>query len=137
MESKIALILLVIMLFILSGCSVYTPEPNPNKVLSDEDIRIEMQKLQKINEYPANKRINPKDYPVVLGVYAENNLTLIAGYYCSDVCPDYGRVTIVFSNISNKEQCAEAGGTDITDPAWGGYVGCAPAITTNDMALKE
>ena len=93
-----------------------------------EDLRAEMKSLDKINAYPDNEKINPKDYPIVLGSYSENGLILIERYFCSDICPNYGGISIVFQNITSKEECAKVGGKDLIDPAWGGYIGCAPKI---------
>ncbi|NCO97011.1 MAG: hypothetical protein COZ04_02045 [Candidatus Aenigmarchaeota archaeon CG_4_10_14_3_um_filter_37_21] len=99
-----------------------------NRILTDDDIVNELKNLRKINTYPDNKNIDPKDYPKTLGLYSKNGLKLIEGYFCSDVCPDYGGVWIAFENINSKEKCAEIGGKDLVDHAWGGYIGCAPKI---------
>ena len=99
-----------------------------SKTITIEDLRAEIKNLEKINAYPNNRDINPKDYPIVLGTYSENSLILVEGYSCSDVCPDYGGVSIVFKDIKSKEDCAKVGGKDLIDPAWGGYIGCAPKI---------
>lgn len=120
------LILAIIGVIFISGCIQKTP--NQDNTLSDEEIRAELINLEKINAYPNNKNIDPKDYPKVLGTYSKNGLTLIETYFCSDVCPDSGGVSIVFENIRSKEKCAEIGGKDFIDPAWGGYIGCAPNV---------
>ena len=101
---------------------------NQSKILTEDDIKAELKNLEKINAYPNNKNIDPKDYPKVLGTYSKNGLTLIETYYCSDVCPEYGRVLIVFENIRSKEKCAEIGGKALIDPAWRVYIGCAPNV---------
>jgi hypothetical protein len=98
------------------------------ETITINDLRAEMENLEKINAYPDNRNIDPKDYPIVLGPFSENGLILIERYFCSDVCPDYGGVSIVFQNITSREECAKVGGKDLIDAAWGGYVGCAPKI---------
>jgi len=109
----------------------FTPCPEINnslKIWTDNDIKIELNRLDKINTVPNNLEINSKDYPKSLGIYSKNNLTLIEKYYCSDVCPQYGGISIVFENVS-KEMCGEIKGIILIDPAWGGYKGCTPNIS--------
>jgi len=106
-----------------------------DEVITIEDLKTKMRDLDAINVYPKNKDINPRNYPIVLGTYSENGLTLIEEYFCSDVCPDAGGVTIVFQDITSKEECAKAGGKDLIDPAWGGYIGCAPIIRSNSIPV--
>lgn len=101
----------------------------PSGTITIEELRVEIKNIEKINEYPNNKNINPKDYPIVLGPYYKDGLILIERYFCSDVCPDYGGVSIVYQNITSKEDCAKVGGKDLIDPAWHGYIGCAPIIS--------
>jgi hypothetical protein len=101
---------------------------NSLKFLDDEDIRAELQNLKSINAYPDNKNIDSSQYPVILGIYSKNGLTLVEEYHCSDVCPDYGGVSMLFENITSEEQCTTIGGISIIDPAWQVYRGCAPAI---------
>lgn len=101
---------------------------SPYKTITIEDLKAEMKRLEKINTWPENKKINPKDYPVILGEYSENGLILIEKYFCSDICPDNGGVVVVFQDINSKEECAKVGGKDLIDYAWGGYIGCAPKI---------
>jgi hypothetical protein len=114
----------LIIIVIISGC--IAGSWTDKRVLTEDDIKNELQRLKTINSYPINKYINSKDYPKVIGNYSKNGLTIIERYFCSDVCPDYGRVSIIYANITSKEECKEVGGFDIIDPAWGGYVGCSP-----------
>ena len=90
--------------------------------LNKADIASEVERLKEINQYPNNKNLNSKDSKD-LGKF--NGLEVSEKYYCSDVCPDYGRLVIVYKNIS-KDNCPEVGGRVITDAAWGGYIGCFP-----------
>jgi hypothetical protein len=106
---------------------VYTPL----KVWTDEDIRAELVVLSKINSVPNNTRIDFRDYPKILGVHLKNNLTLVERYYCSDVCPQYGGVILIYENLS-QNNCTEIGGSILIDPAWKGYKGCEPSITLTD-----
>jgi hypothetical protein len=48
-------------------------------------------------------------------------------YFCSDVCPNYGRYYLLYYGIKTKEECADIGGVPEIDPAWHGFIGCAPA----------
>lgn len=98
------------------------------KILTDDDIKVELKKLEKINVVPSNRFINKDHYPKVLGVYSKNGLVLVEIYFCSDVCPLYGGVGIYYQNISTKEECAKINGKDVIDPAWGGYRGCTPKL---------
>ena len=97
-------------------------------ILTDADIILELEYLETINTYPENLNIDPNDYPTVLGRYSENWLVLIEKYFCSDVCPQYGRVVLIYEDITSEEDCAEIGGVAIIDPAWGSYIGCAPNV---------
>jgi len=122
MKGWAASIPLLILVAMISGCTA--GNGTDKRVLNDDDIMGELQRLETINSHPNG--IVPGDYPKVLGAYSKNGLTLVESYFCSDVCPNYGRVSIIFANITSKEACGEAGGFDIIDPAWGGYVGCSP-----------
>lgn len=98
------------------------------RIVAIEDLKAEIKKLKRINTFPENTKIDPKDYPIVLGIYSENGLVLIEKYFCSDLCPENGGVSIVFQGINSKKECAKIDGQDLIDPAWGGYIGCAPKI---------
>jgi hypothetical protein len=89
-----------------------------------EVVSEEITKLREINQFP--RSINPQEYPVVVAAVASSNLTLIERYYCSDLCPEYARVVLIYGGISSVEECKEQEGVSLTDIAWGGYVGCAP-----------
>lgn len=96
-------------------------------VMSEEDVVAELRFLDGINAYPSNKVINPAHYPKQLGIYSKNGQTLTEVYHCSDVCPDYGRVIMIFENVTEHE-CHLAGGRELLDPSWGSYVACVPSI---------
>jgi hypothetical protein len=102
---------------------------NTLKSLNDEDIQIEIQNLVALNKYPDNKNINKSKYPITLGRYSKNGIVLVERYFCSDVCPDAGGVSIYFENITSEEQCSAIGGRPIINPAWRSFSGCAPNIS--------
>ena len=132
---KLKFLLIGILIVVIAGIIYinYFAYCNPSsidvgKALTDNDLKEEMKNLGKCNAYPNNQEINQYNYPRILGTYSRNGLTLVERYFCSDVCPAYGRVSIVFENITSKEKCAEADGRDLIDLAWGGYMGCAPKL---------
>jgi hypothetical protein len=47
-------------------------------------------------------------------------------YFCSDICPDYGGVSLTYFDVSAAE-CCWLDGEPKLDSAWGGYLGCSPA----------
>ena len=61
-------------------------------------------------------------YPVEF----QNGRLVIRQYFCSDVCPQYGGWHNEYFGVNKKEECEQVGGRSIIDPAWGGFVGCAP-----------
>jgi hypothetical protein len=97
-------------------------------ILTDADIIAELEYLETINTYPENMNIDPDDYPIVLGIYSGNGEVLTERYFCSDVCPDAGRVILVYKDIISEEECSEIGGVAVIDYAWGTYIGCAPDV---------
>jgi len=117
----IAAVLIVIVVLAVIWVSI--PQPQPGNTVTDSNVRMELERLQGVNSEP--KKINPADYPKVFGIW--NNRTLVEQYFCSDVCPDYGRVDLVFQGVDNEE-CAQIAGKSLHDLAWGGYIGCGPKI---------
>lgn len=89
-------------------------------------LQQEQSRLDEINASPANMKIDPDVYPRRLGTYKGREVIEI--YFCSDVCPNYGYVSIVYKDVTTRESCARIGGRDIVDPAWGGYIGCSPLL---------
>ena len=55
-----------------------------------------------------------------------NGRLVIRQYFCSDVCPQYGDWHEEYFGVNNREDCEKISGRSIIDPAWGGFVGCAP-----------
>jgi uncharacterized protein YneF (UPF0154 family) len=98
--------------------------PSKNKIITPEDLKTELKNLEKLDA----TKVNPNDYPKILGTYSENGQVLIESYFCSDVCPAYAGINIIFQNISSKEACDQINGNTLIDPAWGGFEGCAPII---------
>jgi len=119
----VAVVIVVVVLVVVWAYSVY--QPKSERTVSDSDVRAELERLQGVNSEP--RSINPADYPKVFGIYWRNNLTLVEQYFCSDVCPDYGRVDLVYKGIDNEE-CLNIGGNPLHDLAWGGYLGCQPKL---------
>ena len=109
---KIMVVLSLMITLILVGCTT------SETILTDEDVKLE---LEKTTTFQMNKMGKPK----ILGIH--NGLILIEKHSCSDICPDYGRVEIVYQNVT-KEECANIGGEDKVDGGWGGYIGCTPKI---------
>lgn len=72
--------------------------------------------------------------PVTLGSDERNDLDIVAGYFCSDVCPDAGSINITYSWIEEADCCA-AGGVPNYDFAWGAYMGCFPPETPGGEAM--
>jgi hypothetical protein len=119
-----ALVVVVVVLAVV--VMVYSaPPPSAGNVLTDSQVRAELARLREISTYPENMNIRPADYPRVFGTW--NNRTLVEVYFCSDVCPDYGRVDLVFQGVG-PEQCGSIGGRELRDLAWGGYIGCGPRV---------
>ncbi len=114
---------LILVLFVLW---VYPPKPpGPENTLSDSQVRAELQRLAGINANPAS--INPNDYPKVIGLYGTDKRVLEERYFCSDVCPAYGRVDLVYRGV-DSEECARIGGKVLHDLAFGAYIGCEPRV---------
>ena len=128
------IIILLLVLLILTATIFSNKEINKNKILTEDDLKRELESLEKINAYPENKKINPEDYPKVLGRYSKNNLNLVEIYYCSDLCPDYAHVYMIFENIS-KEKCSEIG-EEVNAVFPPEYLGCRPKIEITDNEKK-
>lgn len=70
-------------------------------------------------EFEAYCFINP------IGTDSRNGKVVVLAYSCSDLCPTYGGVYIVYRDAPESE-CESLGGTPAYDVGWGGYVGCQP-----------
>lgn len=64
--------------------------------------------------------------PLRAGTDAKRGKELVFVYYCSDMCPDQGGVSLTYNQVS-AEECCKLDGEPFYDPAWGGYRGCSPA----------
>ena len=105
---------------------LYSPQPQQaGNPVTFSQVAAEVSRLAELSKYPRNLNIDAGDYPKVFGTW--RNHTLVEQYYCSDVCPDYGRVDLVFQGV-DSEGCRAAGGIPMHDLAWGGYIGCGPFI---------
>lgn len=118
----ISIVVILYGIFFFYICSNPNLESFPAGTITDEDLLV----LQK---NVINSKKDSSSYPIILGTYYKNGLTLVEKHYCSDYCPgDRGRVYIVYQNINTKSECNEVNGLTITDSAWGGFVGCRPKI---------
>lgn len=67
--------------------------------------------------------------PIVMGKDPRNGMILEYGYFCSDVCPTYGKVSLRYAGVSRDDCCSEGG-----YPAWRG---CAPPDTPLMKTLQR
>ena len=118
-------VLIAAVMLILIFLWVYPPQPAGPGAVSDSQVRAELARVKDISTYPNNLRIDTYQYPKVFGTW--DGRTLVENYFCSDVCPDYGRVDLVFQGV-DAEECASIGGKALRDLAWGGYLGCEPRV---------
>lgn len=63
--------------------------------------------------------------PLRLGVDAQNRRPIEIAYTCSDVCPRYGGILLLYAHVTENECCA-LGGYPLQDSAFGTYIGCSP-----------
>ncbi|MFC1775199.1 hypothetical protein ACFLZN_02700, partial [Nanoarchaeota archaeon] len=96
-------------------------------MLTDEDIKTVWEEIEVLNE-DLDALWDNQDYynNMLLGVHERNGKEVWIGYYCSDICPDYGFLSIYYYNVSDAE-CTKIGRIR-HDPAWGGYIGCEPIL---------
>lgn len=120
-------IILCLMLFVIFYFQVDI-NPWSEQIITVDELLAEEKRLEKINSRPENEKINSKDYPIVLGTFSENRLVLSEVYHCSDMCPYYGSVLIIYQNIKNKELCSLLGGRTRLDAFGGSFIGCSPKI---------
>ena len=127
MDRKSLLLGILALVIIVVILSVSRKAPSQNWFLTNKDICDEFQ------NYPSNTCWSHLgDFPKVLGNYSKNGLGVKAICFCSDVCPAYARLEIVYMNIKSYAECAKVGGIDLIDPAWHGYIGCAPLNYTDE-----
>jgi|SRR3972149_777439 len=121
MKNKKFLMGLLIVVLIGIIFLIYQKNFDQDNILTKQDI---------INRIESNKNYscyNNDNYPKIIGKYSDNNLNVKEICFCSDYCPpELWHVIILYENVTSKEQCAEIGGIDRIDFAWGGYIGCAP-----------
>ncbi|MFV1917336.1 MAG: hypothetical protein ACC618_02550 [Patescibacteria group bacterium] len=126
-KKKILLILLFIALSPVIYALLFVGRNyiHQNRTLSVEQIRKEEQKTDRLNKFLPDILlfIRPKE---IVGKDARNGL-LIVRVSCSDICPVYSAVEMIYEGIT-QEKCKEIGGYVLKDAAWGGYFGCAPVF---------
>lgn len=117
------LALAIIGIIFISGCIQKNPIQK-NNILSNEDISNKIKDNQGDSCYD-----DREEYPKILGKYSLNGLNLEEVCFCSDYCPpEQWHSIILYENVSSEERCAEIGGIDLFDAAWGGYIGCVPKV---------
>lgn len=65
--------------------------------------------------------------PAGVGQHVGDGRAIEVYYFCSDLCPDYGRVGVRYVGISDTPACCAIGGIPLRDPAWGGFEACVPS----------
>ena len=105
------------------GC---TDQSCRDSLVTYADLQDEIVVLKTMNSDYANEAIYEGDYPRMLGTFSENGRVLVEDYFCSDLCPAFARVVIVYEDIRNTEECTGVKGISLIDIAWHGYFGCAP-----------
>jgi hypothetical protein len=65
--------------------------------------------------------------PASVGQHEGDGRAIEVYYFCSDLCPDYGRVGVRYVGVSDTPSCCAIGGIPLRDPAWGGFEACVPS----------
>jgi hypothetical protein len=76
---------------------------------------------------PAMLEVEQACLPSVVGQHLGDGRDIEIYYYCSDVCPDYGRIGVRYTGIKDDAACCAIGGIPLHDPGWGGFEGCVPS----------
>ncbi|MBK9259902.1 MAG: hypothetical protein IPM54_08710 [Polyangiaceae bacterium] len=107
---------------------------NPNMTSADIERLVDVGFKQCFDHNEPNALSDDsRCLPTVVGTDARNGKSLTVGYFCSDVCPDYGHINVSYTGVSEAE-CCSVGGIPAKDPGWGGYMGCFPPeipVSTN------
>ncbi len=126
---------LVFLIGLVSGCVKNQTTGNINNLNSDENHNVNTsdEGVITIEEFEELRKISVEDvditeFPKALGKieYGNEMRPLIHKYYCSDLCPQNGRLYVLFQGIDSAEACQEIAGNTVKDIAWGGYIGCEP-----------
>jgi hypothetical protein len=88
------------------------------KELTGSDLLAEYERLVPINEalHQGHSVIKNDDYPKILGTF--NSREVREAFWCGDVCPQYGSVNIIYSNIKEVD-CLSIGKPSILTPGVG------------------
>lgn len=132
MRNKKIIIILISMFILITLVSCNDTGDN---IITEEKLKSELEKLDSLNKN--SESINQENYPKTIGKHWKNNLELEEVYFCSDVCPVYGAVSLVYKGIESEEECAIIGGRDLIDAAWGGYIGCKPYLEGEKILSRE
>ena len=109
------------------------------RVASPEDIRAMITEARTecfSAKDPGQLAAEAACLPISMGEDKRNALTLEYSYFCSDLCPAYGKVLLRYEGVPRNDCCSE-GGYPRIDSAWGGYRGCAPPETPLIKTLRR
>jgi hypothetical protein len=130
MTFRIPLLCIVFLGFVarLHGAS------HEQKELTGTDLLAEFDRLAPINQalHQGHWVVTDGDYPKPLGTF--NSREVIEAFWCGDMCPVYGSVNIIYSNI--KEADCDSIGQPLYSLFWGPkYQGCTPLISRDGSLL--
>lgn len=111
------------------------------KFMTDPAVQAEQARLEKLNTHRGDQRINQRDYPKAMGEYINDKLKiafrLSEVYACSLICPDNGKVYLIYDGIDSREECAKVNGKDVVDSFADTYIGCAPDIKPDAPSVSH
>jgi hypothetical protein len=102
-------------------------ESPQQKDLTRADLLAEYKGLIPINQamHRGEWPVQNEHYPKTLGTFDSREVQ--EAFWCGDLCPQYGSVNIIYSNV--KEQDCAAIGQPLYSHFWGTrYQGCTPLI---------
>jgi hypothetical protein len=104
------------------------------KDLTGVDLLAEYEKLIPVNQALREGHWDAGHYPRTLGTFNSKEVKEV--YWCGDVCPQYGSVNIIYSNVK-VEDCA-AIGHPVYSNFWGRrYQGCTPLISMEGRLVDK
>ncbi len=124
---------LAIWIFSLSLTVLAHGVSSAHKELTGRDLLAEYERLIPIN-HAVQQGSWPRGYPRILGTF--NSREVQDAFWCGDVCPQYGSVNIIYSNV--KEMDCAAIGQPLYSYAWGRqYRGCTPLISRHGSLVSR
>jgi hypothetical protein len=106
-----------------SGACVHSLNRTVSSSVDVADLNQDVDRC--FDDDPSEMERQASVLPIVVGRDLRNGLDLVAIYHCSDACPEYGGVRVVYVDVA-ETSCASVGGRVVTDEAWGSYIGCSP-----------